>query len=127
MYAFSGAVGAFACRSSAVSASFFSALRADAMSCSIQTAWLKVIASPQYAMANDGSAACAFLNHCAASPYSKLCSCASPRRNGCCAAGEPEFAKATLPTFGVCARDARRAHERNGDEQRLHATHGCSF
>src|SRR5215212_2265113 len=54
-------------------------------------------------MANDGSISCALRNSSAALGYSKLCSCASPRRNGSCAAGAPELAKATTPTSSCAA------------------------
>src|SRR2546423_10396570 len=54
-------------------------------------------------MANDGSISCALRNSFAALGYSKLCSCASPRRNGCCADGAPELAKATTPTSSCAA------------------------
>src|ERR1051326_1078023 len=54
-------------------------------------------------MANDGSISCALRNSFAALGYSKLCNWASPRRNGSCAAGAPELAKATTPTSSCAA------------------------
>ena len=54
-----------------------------------------VSASPQYAIAKPESAFCRVAEgRRAASSYSKLCSSASPRRNGRCAAAAPEFGKA---------------------------------
>ncbi len=71
-YAFSRAVGAFAARATGVGPNFASAFRAAARSCCIQIGWLKVIASPQYAIANPGSIACARRKSAAADSYSKL-------------------------------------------------------
>jgi hypothetical protein len=49
-------------------------------------------------MAKPGSTSCAFLKLSSAESYSKLCSSARPRRKSFCASGDPELAKATIPT-----------------------------
>src|SRR5262249_55275514 len=67
--------------------------RAASASWSSQSVWLQAIASPQYASAKEGSTRCASRKSSRASSYWKLCSAVTPRRNGACAAAEPEFGK----------------------------------
>src|SRR6185436_7124298 len=58
-------------------------------------------------MANDASRRWASRKASAALSYSKLCSSASPRRNGSCASGAPELANETWPTSSAASGAAR--------------------
>ena len=74
-------VFAFAIRAAGVAPSFASAALPLSTSSKNHSGWLKLIASPQYAIAKLGSIFCAARNASIASSYMKLWSHATPRRN----------------------------------------------
>src|SRR5882672_1827250 len=75
------------------------------------------MASPQNAMAKSGAICCALRKCSAASSYSKLWSCANPRRKAAFAAGGPEFANATSPKSGCAKADAELRRKRKDRRQ----------
>ena len=60
-----------------------------------------VRASPQYAIAQSGSACVTCVNAFAASRYQNECSSATARSNGFCTAGAQETGKRTCPIFSA--------------------------
>src|SRR6266849_10600843 len=70
------------------------------------------MASPQKARAKSGAICWALRKCSAASSYSKLWSCAKPRRKSACAAAGPEFRKATSPKSCWAVADAEHRSSR---------------
>ena len=96
--AFSFGSFAFAWRASDVGAIFSRIFFAASASCCAHSGWLWLIASPQYAIANVGSAFCARWNATAASSNWKLWRSFTPSMNAACAAALPEFGNVIVPS-----------------------------